>query len=135
MLHLTSFVTCWLLLWSTVTYARELSEDGEELGLEDLIGEDPYLPGEDHYGYWYYSDTDKLKDWSVYNYSDDYWSARKSVVRRGDKTYDPLSFKGQNNSYGMFYMNKHIASGICLTEASYCFPFEYRSSVRLLLQL
>jgi hypothetical protein len=50
----------------------------------------------------YYSESDALKDWSVYNYTSDAWLARKCVVRWGGKTYDPLSFKGnENDTYGM----------------------------------
>jgi hypothetical protein len=48
-----------------------------------------------------YFGIEKLKDWSYYNYSSNEWHARDSLVRNGDKIYDPLSFKGaENDTYG-----------------------------------
>jgi hypothetical protein len=45
-----------------------------------------------------YLGSENLKDWGDSNYS---WPARYSVVRLGDKVYDPVSFKGgENNSFG-----------------------------------
>lgn len=51
----------------------------------------------------------KLKDWSYYNYSSNEWHARDSLVRGGDKIYDPLSFKGGvNDTYGTIFSHFRI---------------------------
>lgn len=61
--------------------------------------------------FWGASMHEQLQDWSVYNYSSEEFKARNSIVRAGDKIYDPLSFKGApNDSYGM--KKSGIAGGI-----------------------
>lgn len=43
----------------------------------------------------------KLKDWRSCNYSSEEHCTRDSIVRMGNNSYDPMSFRGgENDTYG-----------------------------------
>jgi hypothetical protein len=52
----------------------------------------------------FFSSSEKLWDWSYCNYSSKEGCTRGSVVKRGGKNCDPLSFKGAgNDTYGRLH--------------------------------
>lgn len=62
------------------------------------------------------------EDWSRYNYSSRW--ARSAVVTYGNKTYDPLSFKGgESDTYALAF---HLS-----TEVAYACEFSFASGLHL----